>query len=160
MEDIFHQLLEGLAGIAEPERHVEELPQAEWCCDGCLGHIPGVNEDLMVPSDEVDFGGYPGAGQASGEILEMENGLAVRRGGLVEEAVVPARAPFTVGLGGHVDGGSPLTAGRPDDPQAPQVLKLAFSDSKFHWGEAAGSGPHRAATSGNAVKDAVCGGGG
>lgn len=101
---------------------------------------------------------YVGAGQAGGEILEMRDGVAIWCGSQVEEAVVSAWAPFTIGLGGHVEGGCPLAAGRPHDPQMLRVSELVISNSEFRRRKAAGAGPHRSAVSGNVVEDAVCGG--
>ena len=53
--------LECLRCVLEPERHAEELEQAEGSDDRHLGYVGLVHGHLMVPADEVHLAEHPEA---------------------------------------------------------------------------------------------------
>ena len=55
LEDGIHQSLESLGGVLKPERHAEEFKEPERGDHGRLGHVIGVDRNLVITTDEVDF---------------------------------------------------------------------------------------------------------
>ena len=56
MQDLVDEALECLCGIAEAERHAQELEQTKWSNYRCFWDVLWLNWYLVVGADEVDFG--------------------------------------------------------------------------------------------------------
>ena len=55
-EELVHQPLEGLRGIAEAKRHEQVFEEAERRYNGRFRNVRRVHGNLVVPLDEVDDG--------------------------------------------------------------------------------------------------------
>ena len=55
-ENLMYESLESLCCNLEAEGHSHELEEAEWCCDSGLRYVFGGNWNLVVRTDEVQFG--------------------------------------------------------------------------------------------------------
>ena len=51
-----HESLKRLGGILQPEGGPHELPQAERCDHSGLGDVSRSDGDLVISTDQVDFG--------------------------------------------------------------------------------------------------------
>ena len=85
----------------------------------------------------------------------MWNRLAVRRGNIVQPAVVSTGAPVTVAFGNHVKRRGPCARGRTYDAHVEKFVKLGFGGYEFLGREAAWSCKDRAAFGDNVMSDAV-----
>ena len=54
--DFVDEALKGLSGVVKTKLHFDELKQTKWCGDGSFGNVIFGHGDLVVSSDEVDFG--------------------------------------------------------------------------------------------------------
>ena len=55
-EDLIHETLECLRGIAKSKWHLDELEKSEWGGYGSLGNVSGGHWDLVVGTDQVQLG--------------------------------------------------------------------------------------------------------
>ena len=102
MQDLIDESLECLCGIAEAERHAQELEQTKWSNYRCFWDVLWLNWYLVVGADEVDFGEDVGAVEGNGEILYVWDGISVWDGGMVKRPIIPTWAPVSRFLGHHV----------------------------------------------------------
>ena len=74
-------------------------------------------------------------------VLYMGNRMLVWCGDIVEDSVVPAWSPISLGLlGHHVQWGGPRAVRGSYDPQLQHVFELLTSNFKFFWEEMSHSG--------------------
>ena len=55
-EDVIHEALKRLGGVAKTERHSSKLEEVERGSDGSLRVVIGMNRDEMIGTYQVDFG--------------------------------------------------------------------------------------------------------
>ena len=104
-----------MGGIAEAKRHKKDLKKAKRGDDGGFGDVGRVHGDLVVALSEVDFGKNGGAVELCGKVVEVGQGVFVRGGDVVQEAVVAAGAGAAIRLGNHVEWGGPGCGGTTND---------------------------------------------
>jgi hypothetical protein len=73
--------------------------------------VVGVDRDLLVSSEEVNFGKVGAAGKAVGVVLYMWDQIPVRDGVSVQSSVISTGPPTAVLLGHEMEGGRPWTLG-------------------------------------------------
>jgi hypothetical protein len=54
-KDLVHETLEGLGGVSEAEGHKSKLEKAKGCSNCSFLDVVGVDGDLVVSPNEVDF---------------------------------------------------------------------------------------------------------
>ena len=69
-ENVVHQCLECCWGVAQPERHDEELIEPIMGSERHLFHISWVHANLMIARAEVSLGEEPGAIQLMQELVD------------------------------------------------------------------------------------------
>jgi hypothetical protein len=54
-QDGVHHTLEGVARVAQPERHAAKLEQPERCADGSFSYVSWVHRYLIITLSKVNF---------------------------------------------------------------------------------------------------------
>ena len=91
--------LEGLAGVAQPERHVVVLEKAKRSDDRRFRFVSFRYRHLVIPFDEVQLAEDRGAVEVVGEVQHVGQRVPVGGGYLFEAAVVAAGPPSASWLG-------------------------------------------------------------
>jgi hypothetical protein len=98
-QNVVHEALKCLCGIAQAKGHEGELEKAEWSGNGRLLYIIRMDRDLVVHSHQVDLGEDGTPEKLVGVIVDMTDRVAVWDCLGIECPVVAARAPTVVFLG-------------------------------------------------------------
>jgi hypothetical protein len=92
-EHVIHQCLERSRGVAQPERHGEELVEAIMCAERGLVDVVGVHPNLVVAGTEVQFGEKPRTPQLIEKFIHHRDWVRVLDGDGVERPVIEAKMP-------------------------------------------------------------------
>ena len=92
-EEMVHEPLKCLSSVAETERHLGELKEAERGDNGCLGDIGCGNRNLIVTFDQIEFEENSSTMETGREVMKIRERIAVRDSLKIEIAVVTARPP-------------------------------------------------------------------
>jgi hypothetical protein len=95
-QNVVHEALRCLGGVAQAEGHEGELEKAEWSGDDCLLYIVRMNGDLVLRSHQVDLGTSEKLVEL---IVDMTDGVVVWECPGVECSVVAVRAPTIAFIG-------------------------------------------------------------
>ena len=87
LEDGIHKSLKSLGGILKPKGHTEELKKSKRG-DHRRHRIIGVDQDLVITADEVDFTEDDFAGQGGRKVMDARNWVPVVLGDAIELAEV------------------------------------------------------------------------
>ena len=157
MEDIVHEALKGLGGVAEAKRHGEVLVEAKGSDDRCLGDVGRMNWDLVVAFYEIQLGEDGGSVEAGGKVLEVGKRVAVRGGGEVKAAVIATGSPRAVRLWYQVERRRPGTVGTADNARRFQLVKFVFCLLETCGVQPAGLGKNRRPSRLDVVDDTMAG---
>ncbi len=102
LENVVHEALEHLGGVAETKRHLEEFIESEGSDYCCFWDIFRMERNLVITFNKIQFGENSGIMEIGGEIMEIRRWVAVRNSGHVEQAVITAWTPRTIRFGYHV----------------------------------------------------------
>jgi hypothetical protein len=97
-QNVVHEALTHLGGVAQAEGHEGEIEKTEWSGDGGLLYIVRMDGGLVVRSHQVNLGEDGTHEELMGVIVDMTDGVAVWDCLGVECPVVAARAPTVVFL--------------------------------------------------------------
>ena len=92
-EEMVHEPLKCLSSVAETERHLGELKEAERGDNGCLRDIGCGNRNLIVTFDQIEFEENSSTMETGREVMKIRERIAVRDSLKIEIAVVTARPP-------------------------------------------------------------------
>ncbi|XP_021317213.1 uncharacterized protein LOC110435676 [Sorghum bicolor] len=97
-EHVIHQGLERRRGVAQPERHHQELVEAVVGAERRLVHILRPHPHLVVPGPKVELGEELGAVELVEELVNHRDRKSVLDGERIERPVVDAETPRPVRL--------------------------------------------------------------
>jgi len=97
-EDVVHECLEGCRGIAQAERHHQELVEAVVSAECRLVDVGGPHANLVVPRPQVELGEEAGAVELVEQLVDDGDRKRILDGERVQRTVVDAKAPCPVRL--------------------------------------------------------------
>lgn len=75
LQNVVHEVLKRLGGVAQADGHEGELEKADWSGDGCLPCIVRMDCGMVVGSHQVDHGEDGTPEKLVGVIIDMTDGV-------------------------------------------------------------------------------------
>jgi hypothetical protein len=95
-ERVVDKALEGLGGVAEAEGHERKFEKTKMSRNSGFGDIRGMNRNLVVRTNKVDFREKGAPREVVGIVMDMTNGVTVGDSTGDESPIVTTGMPTVV----------------------------------------------------------------